>query len=91
MCGALQYWLCHVTFATPPLELFAPKGDNMHPGPDNRSFSAGIWMFGQFVDRFASDGYGPAVSMPEAIRSAAKVGGIESLDLNFPFWGTKHL
>jgi xylose isomerase len=44
-------------------------------------------MFGRFVDRFASDGYGPVVSMPDAIRAAAKVGGIESVDLNFPFWG----
>ena len=59
----------------------------MQTGPDNRRYSAGIWMFGRFVDRFASDGYGPAVPMPDAIRSAAKVGGIESLDLNFPFWG----
>ena len=53
----------------------------------DRRFSAGIWMFGQFVDRFATDGYGPEVSMPDAIRVAASVGGIESVDLNFPFWG----
>lgn len=54
--------------------------------PRNRRFSAGIWMFGQFVDRFATDGYGPVVSVPEAIRTAASVHGIESVDLNFPFW-----
>jgi xylose isomerase len=53
----------------------------------NRRFSAGIWMFGQFVDRFATDGYGPEVSMPDAIRRAASVEGLESVDLNFPFWG----
>ena len=41
----------------------------------NRRFSAGIWMFGQFVDRFATDGYGPEVPMPDAIRLAASVGG----------------
>jgi xylose isomerase len=44
-------------------------------------------MFGQFVDRFATDGYGPEVSMPDAIRLAASVEGLESVDLNFPFWG----
>jgi xylose isomerase len=50
-------------------------------------FSAGIWMFGQLLDRYATDGYGPAVSFTDAIRVAASVGGIESLDLNYPFWG----
>jgi len=59
----------------------------MQNDTNNRRFSAGIWMFGRFVDRFASDGYGPEISVPDAIRSAAKVGGIESVDLNFPFWG----
>jgi xylose isomerase len=52
----------------------------------NNRFSAGIWMFGRFVDRYATDGYGPEVSITSAIRVAASVGGIESLDLNYPFW-----
>lgn len=43
-------------------------------------------MFGSFVDRYATDGYGPAVSVTDAIRTAASVGGIESLDINYPFW-----
>jgi xylose isomerase len=50
-------------------------------------FSAGVWMFGSFVDRYATDGYGPAVSMPDAIRVAASVQGLEALDLNYPWWG----
>jgi xylose isomerase len=54
---------------------------------DDRRFSAGIWMFGRFVDRFATDGYGPVVTMPDAIRIAASVEGIVSVDLNYPFWG----
>jgi xylose isomerase len=54
---------------------------------ENRRFSAGIWMFGRFVDRFATDGYGPEVSMPDAIRAAASVEGLVAVDLNFPFWG----
>jgi xylose isomerase len=45
-------------------------------------------MFGRFVDRYATDGYGPEVSITSAIRTAASVGGIESLDLNYPFWGS---
>lgn len=43
-------------------------------------------MFGTFVDRYATDGYGPPVTVPDAIRRAASVGGIESLDINYPFW-----
>jgi xylose isomerase len=53
----------------------------------NRRFSAGIWMFGRFVDRYATDGYGPEVTMPDAIRRAAQVEGLVALDLNWPFWG----
>jgi xylose isomerase len=63
------------------------KEEHVTVVPRNRKFSAGIWMFGQFADRFATDGYGPEVAMPDAIRAAASVGGIESVDLNFPFWG----
>ena len=37
-------------------------------------FGAGIWMFGQFVDRYATDAYGPAVSTLEAIERAGEVG-----------------
>lgn len=48
-------------------------------------FGAGIWLFGQFVDRYATDAYGPAVSTIEAIRRAGEVGDIEVLDINFPF------
>jgi xylose isomerase len=44
-------------------------------------------MFGRFLDRYATDGYGPEVAFTDAIRIAASVGGIESLDLNYPFWG----
>jgi sugar phosphate isomerase/epimerase len=43
-------------------------------------------MFGQFVDRYATDGYGPEVSIVDAIRKAGTVDGIRSLDLNYPFW-----
>jgi xylose isomerase len=48
-------------------------------------FGAGIWLFGQFVDRYATDAYGPAVSTIEAIERAGQVGDIEVLDINYPF------
>ena len=50
-------------------------------------FGAGIWMFQQFVDRYATDAYGPPVSTLEAIERAAAVGDIKVLDINYPFAG----
>ena len=48
-------------------------------------FGAGIWLFGQFVDRYATDAYGPPVSTVEAIERAGAVGDLEVLDINYPF------
>ncbi|HWT25485.1 MAG TPA: TIM barrel protein [Solirubrobacteraceae bacterium] len=48
-------------------------------------FGAGIWLFGQFVDRYATDAYGPPVSTVEAIERAGAVGDLEVLDVNYPF------
>lgn len=53
----------------------------------NYEFGAGLWMFQQFVDRYASDAYGPAVGTLEAIEQAAQVGDIKALDINYPFAG----
>jgi xylose isomerase len=53
----------------------------------NVEFGAGIWMFQQFVDRYATDAYGPPVSTLEAIERAAAVGDIKVLDINYPFAG----
>ncbi len=36
-------------------------------------FGAGIWHFATYVDRYATDGYGPAVSLIEAIDRAGRV------------------
>ena len=54
-------------------------------GGDDMRFGAGIWLFGQFVDRYATDAYGPPVSTLEAIERAGAVGDIEVLDINYPF------
>ena len=48
-------------------------------------FGAGLWLFGQFIDRYATDAYGPAVGTLEAIQRAGAVGDLEVLDVNFPF------
>lgn len=53
----------------------------------NYQFGAGLWMFQQFVDRYATDAYGPPVSTIEAIERAAAVGDIKVLDINYPFAG----
>jgi xylose isomerase len=50
-------------------------------------FGAGLWLFQQFVDRYATDAYGPAVGTLEAIERAAQVGDIKVLDINYPFAG----
>jgi xylose isomerase len=44
-------------------------------------------MFQQFVDRYATDAYGPPVGTLEAIERAATVGDIKVLDINYPFAG----
>lgn len=50
-----------------------------------REYGAGIWLFGQFVDRYASDAYGPPVTTVQAIERAARVEGLRWLDINYPF------
>jgi len=52
---------------------------------DELRFGAGLWMFGQFVDRYATDAYGPPVGTLEAIGRAARVGDLAAIDINFPF------
>ncbi|MFV2103934.1 sugar phosphate isomerase/epimerase family protein [Micromonospora sp. LOL_024] len=48
-------------------------------------FGAGIWHFGQYVDRYATDGYGPPVNTLEAINLAGKVEDLSVVDLTYPF------
>jgi len=49
------------------------------------TYGAGLWLFGQFVDRYAVDAYGPPVGVLEAIDRAGQVGELVALDINFPF------
>jgi xylose isomerase len=48
-------------------------------------FGAGIWHFATYVDRYATDGYGPPVTLLEAIDKAGQVGDLSVVDLNYPF------
>jgi xylose isomerase len=58
--------------------------------PHSPRFGAGIWMFGQFVDRYAADGYSEPVSTIECIERAGRVGDLVSLDVNYP-WPEENL
>lgn len=54
---------------------------------ESHQISAGIWVFGQFIDRYATDGYGPEVGTLEAIDRAGRVDELVALDINYPFAG----
>lgn len=46
---------------------------------------AGLWVFGRFLDRYATDAYGPPVSTLEAIDRAGSTGEMGAIDINYPF------
>jgi xylose isomerase len=49
------------------------------------AFGAGLWHFASYVDRYATDGYAPAVSTLEMIDRAAEVEGLSAVDVPYPF------
>lgn len=52
---------------------------------DYPAFGAGLWHFASYVDRYATDGYAPAVSTLEMIDRAAEVEGLSAVDVPYPF------
>ncbi len=50
-----------------------------------QKFGAGIWHFATYVDRYATDGYGPPRSVLEMIDLAGQVDDLSVVDINFPF------
>ncbi|MEV6842853.1 TIM barrel protein [Actinoplanes sp. NPDC051411] len=52
---------------------------------DYPRFGAGLWHFATYVDRYATDGYGPARTTLEAIELAGQVEDLSVVDLNYPF------
>ena len=55
---------------------------DMRPLP---RFGAGLWHFGRYVDRYATDGYGPPINTLEAIDLAGQVDDLSVVDLTYPF------
>lgn len=51
----------------------------------NQRYGAGIWHFATFVDRYATDGYGPSRSLVEMIDLAGQVDDLSVVDINYPF------
>jgi hypothetical protein len=56
--------------------------DSSASSPHPPQFGAGIWVFGQFVDRYAPDAYGPPIDTFQAIYRAASMDGIVAQDVN---------
>lgn len=50
-----------------------------------QKFGAGIWHFATYVDRYATDGYGPSRSVLDQIALAGQVADLSVVDLNWPF------
>ncbi|MDE2340276.1 MAG: sugar phosphate isomerase/epimerase, partial [Alphaproteobacteria bacterium] len=48
-------------------------------------YGAGIWHFATYVDRYATDGYGPPRSLLEMINLAGQVKDLSVVDINFPW------
>lgn len=49
------------------------------------TFGAGIWHFATYVDRYATDGYGPPRNLLETIELAGQVRDLTVVDINFPW------
>lgn len=48
-------------------------------------FGAGLWHFASYVDRYATDGYAPALTTLEQIDLAGSVGDLSVVDVPYPF------
>nr|WP_031548707.1 TIM barrel protein [Parvularcula oceani] len=51
----------------------------------NQKFGAGIWHFANYVDRYATDGYGEPRSLLEMIEMAGTVEDLSVVDINYPW------
>ncbi|HEY0164897.1 MAG TPA: TIM barrel protein [Sphingomicrobium sp.] len=50
-----------------------------------QKYGAGIWHFATYVDRYATDGYGPPRTLIEMIDLAGQVEDLSVVDINYPF------
>ncbi|MEH3108433.1 MAG: sugar phosphate isomerase/epimerase [Sphingomonas fennica] len=53
--------------------------------PSTQKFGAGIWHFATYVDRYATDGYGPPRTILDQIDLAGRVADLSVVDINYPF------
>jgi xylose isomerase len=53
----------------------------------SQKYGAGIWHFATYVDRYATDGYGPKRGLLEMIDLAGQVDDLSVVDINYPFVG----
>ncbi|MES2289240.1 MAG: TIM barrel protein [Pseudomonadota bacterium] len=51
-------------------------------------YGAGIWHFATYVDRYATDGYGPPRTLVDMIDLAGQVDDLSVVDINYPFADT---
>ena len=49
------------------------------------TYTCGVWAFGQIIDRYATDAYGPPVNTLQAIDAAGSTGRLAGVDLNYPW------
>ncbi|QDX24619.1 TIM barrel protein [Sphingomonas suaedae] len=50
-----------------------------------QKYGAGIWHFATYVDRYATDGYGPPRTLIDMIDLAGQVDDLSVVDINYPF------
>lgn len=50
-----------------------------------QKYGAGIWHFATYLDRYATDGYGPSRGLLEMIDLAGQVEDLSVVDINYPF------
>jgi xylose isomerase len=48
-------------------------------------YGAGIWHFATYVDRYATDGYGPPRTLLDMIELAGQVDDLSVVDINYPW------
>lgn len=53
--------------------------------PSKTTFGAGLWHFATYVDRYATDGYGPTRDLIEMIDLAGRVDDLSVVDITYPF------
>ena len=54
-----------------------------------RKYTGGMWVYGQIIDRYATDGYNEPRATLDIVKDA-KESGLSGIDINYP-WPEKDL